>query len=295
MEKVSRKNTSEEEYIGISRDETKGMAHLIILSRKHGVIMDRRKFNFELIGDNSLGTFLLQYYTSVPSVPGYIYVNEEPESKETLKASLEKLSEHVVKIVKISNNFRNKEKKEIMNLVLRNLDITSKEKNQPSVLELKKELGLKGIPSVIDCFDISNFGTSFAVGSRTRFIDGRPYKEGYRRYKIRTVSSQNDFAMIAEIVSRSYSSLSSQSKLPDLIVIDGGIGQLRSALSVINKLGLDIPCISIAKEKEEIYTHLLRKPIRLAYASKALKLLRHVRDEAHRFGLQYNIKLRTYV
>jgi excinuclease ABC subunit C len=295
MEKVSRKNTSEEEYIGISRDETKGMAHLIILSRKHGVIMDRRKFNFELIGDNSLGTFLLQYYTSVPSVPGYIYVNEEPESKETLKASLEKLSEHVVKIVKISNNFRNKEKKEIMNLVLRNLDITRKEKNQPSVLELKNELGLKGIPSVIDCFDISNFGTSFAVGSRTRFIDGRPYKEGYRRYKIRTVSSQNDFAMIAEIVSRSYSSLSSQSKLPDLIVIDGGIGQLRSALSVINKLGLDIPCISIAKEKEEIYTHLLRKPIRLAYASKALKLLRHVRDEAHRFGLQYNIKLRAYV
>jgi excinuclease ABC subunit C len=293
MEKVSRRNSSEE-YVGIIKDEAKGMAHLIILSRKHGVIMDRRKFDFELVGDNSLGTFLLQYYTSVPSIPRYIYVNEEPESKETLKASLEKLCEHSVSIVRISNNFHNKEKKELMNLILRNLNITHKEGNQASVLELERELGLGSIPSIIDCFDISNFGTTFAVGSRIRFVDGRPYKEGYRRFRIRTVSSQNDFAMISEIVNRSYSSLSNQDRLPDLIVIDGGLGQLSSALTAIDKLGLDIKCISLAKEKEEIYTHLLKKPIRLPNTSEALKLLRHIRDEAHRFGLQYNIKLRTF-
>ena len=91
MEKVSHKNAFDEEYIGIMKDKNKGVAHLILLSRKRGVIMDRRKFDFELVGDNSLGTFLLQYYTSVPSVPRYIYVNEEPESKEALEASLEKL------------------------------------------------------------------------------------------------------------------------------------------------------------------------------------------------------------
>ena len=293
MEKVSRKNSSEEEYVGIIKDEAKGMAHLIILSRKHGVIMDRRKFDFELIGDNSLGTFLLQYYTSVPSVPRYIYVNEEPESKEALESSLEKLCDHSVRIVRISDNFHNKEKKDLMNLILRNLNITRKGGNQASVLELKRELGLGSIPSIIDCFDISNFGTTFAVGSRIRFVDGRPYKEGYRRFRIRTVSSQNDFAMISEIVNRSYSSLSDKDQLPDLIVIDGGMGQLRSALTAINKLGLDIACISLAKEKEEVYTHLLKKPMQLPNSSEALKLLRHIRDEAHRFGLQYNIQLRT--
>ena len=202
MEKVSHKNASDEEYIGIMKDKKKGVAHLILLSRKRGVIMDRRKFDFELVGDNSLGTFLLQYYTSVPSVPRYIYVNEEPESKEALEASLEKLCEHQVRIVKISNNFHNIEKKELMNMVVRNLELSGQEWNQHSLRELKRELRLGTIPSIIDCFDISNFGTSFAVGSRTRFLDAMPYKDGYRRFKIKTVFNQNDFAMIYEIVSR---------------------------------------------------------------------------------------------
>jgi excinuclease ABC subunit C len=294
MEKVSHKNASDEEYIGIMKDKRKGVAHLILLSRKRGVIMDRRKFDFELVGDNSLGTFLLQYYTSVPSVPRYIYVNEVPESKEALEASLEKLCEHQVRIVKISNNFHNKEKKELMNMVVRNLELSGQEWNQHSLRELKRELRLGTIPSIIDCFDVSNFGTSFAVGSRTRFLDAMPYKEGYRRFKIKTVFNQNDFAMIYEIVSRSYSSISGKDQLPDLIVVDGGRGQLRSALDAIDRLGLDIPCISLAKEKEEIYTHLLKQPIRLPNTSEALMLLRHIRDEAHRFGLHYNIKLRTY-
>jgi excinuclease ABC subunit C len=293
MEKVSRKSAAEEEYIGIIKDDTKGIAHLIILSRRHGVIMDRRKFDFELVGDNSLGTFLLQYYTSVPTIPRFVYVNEEPESKDILEASLEKLSEHKVSIIEISERFHSKEKKELMNLVLRNLEIFRKERYQSSLLELKRELGLKNIPFIIDCFDVSNFGTTFAVGSRTRFVNGKPNKEGYRRYKIKTVFSQNDFAMISEIVTRSYSSVSIQDELPDLIVIDGGRGQLRSALTAIRELGLDIRCISLAKEKEEVYTHLLKRPLQLPSTSEALKMLRHIRDEAHRFGLLYNIKLRT--
>src|SRR5918994_999416 len=293
MERVSRNNSSEEEYVGIIRDEAKGNAHLIALTRKHGVIMDRRKFDFELVGDNSLGTFLLQYYTSVPSVPRYIYVNEDPESKEVIETSLERLSGHEVRIIRISESFHNKEKKDLMNLVLRNLNLIRDGKNPSPLLDLKRELGLRIIPSVIDCFDISNFGTAFAVGSRARFVNGKPSKEGYRRFKIKSISGQNDFAMIYEIVSRSYSSVSGKDSLPDLIVIDGGTGQLRSALSAISKLGLDIRCVSLAKEKEEVYTHLLKKSIRLPATSSALMLLRHIRDEAHRFGLQYNIKLRA--
>jgi excinuclease ABC subunit C len=180
-----------------------------------------------------------------------------------------------------------------MNLVLRNLNLIRDGKNPSPLLDLKRELGLRITPSVIDCFDISNFGTAFAVGSRARFVDGKPSKEGYRRFKIKSISGQNDFAMISEIVSRSYSSVSGKDSLPDLIVIDGGTGQLRSALSAISRLGLDIRCVSLAKEREEVYTHLLKKSIRLPATSSALMLLRHIRDEAHRFGLQYNIKLRA--
>jgi excinuclease ABC subunit C len=292
MERVSRNNSSEEEYVGIIRDEAKGNAHLIALTRKHGVIMDRRKFDFELVGDNSLGTFLTQYYSSTPVIPKYIYVNELPEAKAVIETSLERLSGHEVRIIRISESFHNKEKKDLMNLVLRNLNLI-RDGNNPSLLDLKRELGLRTTPSVIDCFDISNFGTAFAVGSRARFVNGKPSKEGYRRFKIKSISGQNDFAMISEIVSRSYSSVSGKDSLPDLIVIDGGTGQLRSALSAISKLGLDIRCVSLAKEKEEVYTHLLKKSIRLPATSSALMLLRHIRDEAHRFGLQYNIKLRA--
>jgi excinuclease ABC subunit C len=294
MERVSYKNASEEEYVGIIRDEANGNAHLIILTRKNGVIMDRKKFDFELIGDNSLGTFLTQYYSSVPVIPRYIYVNELPESKDTIEASLEKLCGHKVTIIIITDSFHNKEKKDIMNLVLRNLHLAHGKQSLIPLLELKHELELRITPSVIDCFDISNFGTTFAVGSRTRFVNGKPSKEGYRRFKIRTVSGQNDIAMISEIVSRSYSSPSSKDTLPDLVVIDGGRGQLRSALSAIHKLGLEIDCISLAKEKEEVYIHPLKKPLRLPKTSGALKVLQHIRDEAHRFGLQYNIKLRAF-
>ena len=293
MERVSRNNSSEEEYVGIIRDEAKGNAHLIALTRKHGVIMDRRKFDFELVGDNSLGTFLTQYYSSMPVIPKYIYVNELPEAKDVIETTLERLSGHEVRIIRISEGFHNKEKKDLMNLVLRNLNLIRDGKSPSPLLDLKRELGLRIIPSVIDCFDISNFGTAFAVGSRARFVNGKPSKEGYRRFKIKSISGQNDFAMISEIVSRSYSSVSGKDSLPDLIVIDGGTGQLRSALSAISKLGLDIRCVSLAKEKEEVYTHLLKKSIRLPATSSALMLLRHIRDEAHRFGLQYNIKLRA--
>jgi excinuclease ABC subunit C len=217
-----------------------------------------------------------------------------PESKDTIESSLEKLCGHGVTIIRITESFHNKEKMDIMNLVLRNLHLAHEKQNLIPLLELKNELELSITPSVIDCFDISNFGTTFAVGSRTRFVNGKPSKEGYRRFKIRTVSGQNDIAMISEIVSRSYSSLSNRDTLPDLIVIDGGRGQLRAALSAIDKLGLEINCISLAKEKEEVYIHPLKKPIRLPKTSGALKVLQHIRDEAHRFGLQYNIKLRAF-
>jgi excinuclease ABC subunit C len=163
---------------------------------------------------------------------------------------------------------------------------------------LKKILQLPIMPSVIDCFDISNFGTTFAVGSCTRFINGHPYKAGYRKFRIKTkLFSQNDFAMIEEIVTRRYlhyEKINEKDQTPDLIVIDGGKGQLHSAINGLHKLGIDIPCISLAKENEEIYTPYSSEPIILSRNSSALKLLQHIRNEAHRFGLAYNVNLRKF-
>jgi excinuclease ABC subunit C len=296
MEKATVR-TNDEEYVGIVFNIASGIAHVMTLSRTHGVMSDRKKFEFDLIGDNSLASFLFQYYSTMPSVPRFIYTNQAPTSKEVIEAALEKISGHKVDIIVITeqqNQFR--EKRELMDLVLRNLNIYLEQQGaSPPIIELKKELSLSKLPLIIDCFDISNFGSTFAVGSCTRFVNGRPYKSGYRRFKVKTMTSQNDFAMIHEIVKRRYNYTESKHILPnpDLIIIDGGRGQLNAATSALREVGLsDIKCISLAKENEEVYTNLLSAPIIIPRTSPALKVIQHIRDEAHRFGLMYNISLR---
>jgi excinuclease ABC subunit C len=295
MEKAINRN-ADEEYIGIVKDTAKGIAYIMTLRRTRGVISDSKKFEFDLIGDNSLTTFLSQYYSTVPVIPKFVYVNEDVESKDCLKASLEQLAEHIVNIIKISKDFPIKEKRQLMDLVIRNLTLHIEKGYNPGIVELKNILHLPTVPVIIDCFDISNFGTSFAVGSCTRFVNGQPNKAGYRKFKIRMmILSQNDFAMIEEVVKRRYSltEKTDQDQMPDLIVIDGGKGQLHSAINAIHRLGIeDIPCISLAKENEEIYTSYSNDPIILPKSNSSLKVLQHIRDEAHRFGLAYNVNLR---
>jgi excinuclease ABC subunit C len=293
MEKVVNRNT-EEEYIGIVKDNSKANAYIMTLRRTHGVISDRKKFEFDLIGDNSITTFLVQYYSTAPVIPRFIYVNEDVESKDALETSLEQLAEHKVSIIKVSNDYPIGEKKQLMDLLVRNISLYIEKGYDPSIVELKNAIHLTTVPTIMDCFDISNFGSSYAVGACTRFINGKPNKTGYRKFKIKTIHNQNDFAMIGEIVTRRYASVTEidQDQLPDLIVIDGGKGQLQSAIRAIHKLGIDIPCISLAKENEEIFTPFSNKSIILPKRSPALKVLQHIRDESHRFGLDYNANLR---
>ncbi len=275
------------------------VAHVMTLRRTKGVITDRKKFDFELIGDNSLGTFLSQYYSTVPEIPRFVYVNEMPVSREALEASIERFTDHKVNIILVSDDFQIKEKKDLMNLVIRNLQLHVEKGHSPGLVELKNILHLPITPSVIDCFDISNFGKTYAVGACTRFVDGKPYKDGYRKFKIRLTFNQNDFAMIQEIVTRRYVSVQTETypsdraqSVPDLVVIDGGKGQLHSAISALHKAGVEVPCISLAKENEEIYSPGSSNPIVLSRNSPALKVIQYVRDEAHRFGLAYNRNLR---
>jgi len=281
---------SEEEYIGIMYDLLQSKAHVLILRRYRGVIRDRKKYQFDLIGDNSFSTFLSQYYYSKSSVPRFIYVNEDPSSKEALEKSLERIASHKVNIIRLSNRI-DLERKQLMDLVVRNLSNYVSKGFEPALFDLKKVLNLKSLPKIIDCFDISNLGLSIAVGSCVRFVNGIPEKSFYRKFKIKTIEDQNDFAMIGEIVSRRYAK-EDKLNLPNLVLIDGGKGQLNSAINSLSKLGLKIPCISIAKEKEQIFVATSPFPIVIPKTSKSLKILQYLRDEAHRFGLSYNIKLR---
>ena len=198
---------------------------------------------------------------------------------------------------------------------------------QRDLTELAKVLGLREPPQRIEGFDISNISGTFAVASLVSFKNGRPDRANYRRFKIKTVEGQDDFASVAEVVKRRYSRLLRESEvkvgqaarlparsearrdalalarslgrrdacptLPDLILIDGGKGQLNAACGELKKLGLErIPVIGLAKEFEEIYVPGESKPLRLGLNHPAVKLLQRIRDECHRVANSYNAQLR---
>lgn len=184
--------------------------------------------------------------------------------------------------------------------------------------ELGEELHLAGPPRVMECFDISNVSSNHIVASMVRFTDGRPDNQNYRRYRIRSVVGQDDFASMAEVIRRRYSRILLENSdanpdmsdsqetpleiqrriaregrakiiLPDLVIVDGGKGQLGMAVKELRALGLhDLPVIGLAKQHEEIFISGRSEPIRLPHDRGALKLLQRIRDEAHRFANRYN-------
>ncbi len=164
--------------------------------------------------------------------------------------------------------------------------------------ELAKVLNLPANPERIEGFDISNISGTFAVASMVSFRDGRPDRSNYRRFRMKTVTGQDDFACMAETVRRRYTRVLSGAEkgaaaMPGLIVIDGGKGQLNAAVAELEKLGQgSVPIIGLAKEFEEIYRPGQSEPLRLSHDCGALKLLQRVRDESHRFANTYNAQLR---
>lgn len=167
--------------------------------------------------------------------------------------------------------------------------------NASEVLKsLQSALSLSTFPKIIESFDISNFGEQFAVGSMICFVNGIPEKGKYRRFKIKTIQGIDDFGMIREIIFRRYKRIIDEKKqLPDLIIIDGGKGQLSAGLKALLELKIrNINVISIAKKNEEIFAIEQDRPIILERHSPALKLIQSIRDEAHRFAISYNRELR---
>ena len=279
---------SDEEYFGIKiKDQT---AHLMSFRLSNGVIKDRTKFSFDLVGDNTFSSFLSQYY-STNSIPKYVIASEIPEKKEILEEVLSRSSGSSVHILVPTTGKR----REIIDLIMKNIALAITKGADPALVELQEKLGLENIPRTIECFDISNHGDDYAVGSMSCLVDGRPHTSGYRKFKIKTVKGRDDFAMINEIVKRRYLRLKKErSKMPDLILIDGGKGQLNAALSALHAIGVNVPCISLAKENEEVYQPKTNKPIIIPRNNPALKVLQHARDEAHRFGVAYNRAIRKF-
>ena len=171
----------------------------------------------------------------------------------------------------------------------------SDERAEDPVYALGRELGLTVVPRVFICVDISTNQGRDTVGSLVTFDGGRPKKAEYRKFKIKGIAQQDDYAAIHEVVTRYFRRRIDEAKpLPDLVVIDGGKGQLSAALDAMTALGVpDIPLISLAKRDEEIYFPGQSEPLRLPRRSPALRLLQRARDEAHRFGVAYNRKRRT--
>jgi len=261
-----------------------GKVYLILFNIFKGTLVNKNEFVFDFHNE-FLEEFIVRYY-SENSIPKEIIL-----PKSVSDSVIEFLSQKKKSKVKTLVP-KHGEKKQLLSLVLKNIDITFFSDTK-KIEELKKKLNLHETPTVIECFDISHLSGTSTVGSMVQFRNGKPDKNNYRRFKIRTVEGIDDFSAISEIIRRRYTRLKKYNEeYPNIIVIDGGKGQLSAALKELDKLELKIPIISIAKQFEEIYLPGMSDPICLAKKEKALQFIQEIRDEAHRFAIKYNRLLR---
>ncbi|MGD2217283.1 MAG: helix-hairpin-helix domain-containing protein, partial [Gemmatimonadales bacterium] len=170
------------------------------------------------------------------------------------------------------------------------------ERRAPEALySLQRELNLERVPRSIIGFDISNIQGSEPVGAAVWFENGEPFKNEYRQFKVESVEGVDDYAAMQEVVGRYFTRrVEEQRRLPDLVLVDGGVGQLSAAAQALERAGVpDLPLTSLAKREELIFTLDHSEPLRLSRREPGLRLLQQVRDEAHRFGLQYHRKRRS--
>jgi excinuclease ABC subunit C len=240
--------------------------------------------------------FLNQYYTLSDEIPSLIYIPYPIENKALIEEWLNKRSHQkvVIQIPKIG------EKKKLLDMCAKNAayllnelhlqKMAGKFESSYAVKTLQRDLKLNQPPNHIECFDISNIQGTDPVASMVCFINGNPRKNEYRKYKIQIKMSPDDFAMMAEVIRRRFTRLLNEKQtLPDLIIVDGGKGQLSSARKELIKLNLGKqPIIGLAKRLEEIYLPGFKDAQMLPKTSASLKLLQKIRDEAHRFAVTFH-------
>jgi excinuclease ABC subunit C len=282
-QKISLTKTYNQDVINFIFKDNETLIQMFNIQK--GIVSNRQSFHFKFI--ESIEEFIKQYYYA-NEIPGEIIIPRKLDDQINIEKYLSKLKKTKVIITAPEKGV----KLDLLNLVLTNLkeNLTEDEK---VLLALKDWLNLPNVPTRVECFDISNLGQTHTVGSMVHFFNAQPDKNNYRRFKIKTVIGQDDFAMMAEVVRRRYSRLIKENAaLPDLIIIDGGPGQLHAAVNELEKLNLKLPIISLAKKFEEIYQPGIEQPRRLPANDVKLKLLQKIRDEAHRFAVKYHRLLR---
>lgn len=265
------------------------------------------QFNYpdeEVVGEKSeiLQSFISSYYVEAQDLPREILLDESMKDSGTLIENFlfEKFGRKVTVLFPekgtkrklVENSMRNAE-----NFVFASRDKFERHKKltTDALKELSDILNVENI-NRIEGYDISNISGTNNVASMVVFENGEPAKKEYRKFKIKTVEGANDFACLQETLKRRLQSLKEGQKnldtKPDLILIDGGLGQLHSVQEIINRFGMSIPVVSLAKQDEEIFTTSSSVPIRLERNNYALRLLQRVRDESHRFAVLYHRNLR---
>ncbi len=286
--------------------KAKELAVVVIIEYRGGILYDRRYFHLENRLEQDapeiLAEFLPRWYSKVPKedLPREIALEfslgEEMASFEELLAAL---AGHKVLITAPKLGYKSgylriaRANAEMLLVELQTKSAKYDEMNR-SIFELQKELNLNSPPFCIECFDISHLSGTDPVASMVCFINGHPSKSDYRKYKVKTAHGGDDYASMREIITRRLTRLQRENAdFPDLLVIDGGKGQVEAAFEVLKKLNLtNIPVIGLAKRLEEIVFPGERQSILLKRSNPALQLLQRARDEAHRFAVTFQRKRR---
>ncbi len=289
-----------------------GFIEAEVLFIRQGKLTSHQSYSlddFEFPDPEVMSMLLAQFYQAERYVPDEILIPVEPEDLDT---QAEYLSERKGRRVSILCPQRG-DKARLLAMARENAEQNFRarrdtaQQRQRMCDELQKALRLRRYPQRIECFDISNLQGQIAVGSQVTFIEGQADKDQYRRYRIKTVPQADDFAMMYEVLQRRLRRGKEEGVLPDLLVVDGGKGQLGVAVTVLQELGLDsIEVIGLAKDRveraprsptirhseERVFLPGRKNPVFLRRHSNALFLLQRVRDEAHRFAITYHRKLR---
>ncbi len=288
----------DEDFIAIAREKNRSCG--VVMKIREGKVLGSEAFiipaNATVDDKRVFSAFFKLYYHSASDVPRHIYAQISPYDVELHEKWLTEKSGHRVTI---SMPKRGKKKKLVglanKNASIKIMSMTQSSPKSPYILrKVKETLGMTSTPLRIEAYDISNIHGAEAVGSMVTFYNGRPLKKGYRHFKIREVAGINDFAMLEEVLKRRLGHLrEGRERHPDLILVDGGRGQLTSARKAVDDSEMgNIPIIGLAKRNEEIYLEDRKDVLKLQRRNDVLRFLQSVRDEAHRFAIEYHRKLR---
>ncbi len=286
-------STANADIFGVG--EADKVTSLVLLRVRGHRVVTRLEFPLEreaLGRGEALQDFILTFYPTVSVMPDQVLVEEELPDRTFVEAKLAELAGRKVE-VKVP---RRGEKKKLVESAIRtaelaatNKSVSARRREGDLLAGIREMFDLPELPRVVEGFDISTHGGKGTVGSMVRFINGQPEKEGYRRFKIDIGGKVDDYDALRKVVFRRYHRLLEENRsLPDLVLVDGGRGQLKAAAGALEELGCDLPLTSLAKEKELLFLEGEQAPRDLPEDSRILQFFQRVRDEAHRFAINYH-------